>query len=222
MVLVMQNKHAEAEAQLREAIRLRPDNPEAHAKLGIALACQGKDAEAEAEYSQAPDLRPSTREAFLYSAKALNSQRRFAASARRFAEALAADPKLADDPSTSYRYTASCCAVLAACGLGSDAVKLDDAERARLRRQALSWLRADLAAWGQHVQKQPGRACSIVQQKLRLWQQDADLEGVRGDGLAKMPEAERRAWQQLWKDVEEMLNSTTNRHQGPREEATIL
>jgi hypothetical protein len=44
-----------------------------------------------------------------------------------------------------------------------------------------------------------------MQQTLRAWQQDADFAGVRGDALPHLPEAERQAWQQLWKDVEQML-----------------
>jgi hypothetical protein len=42
-----------------------------------------------------------------------------------------------------------------------------------------------------------------VQQTLRRWQLDADFAGVRGDALAKLPEAEREPWQQLWADVEQ-------------------
>ena len=160
MLLGQQEKYAEAEAQYREALRLRPDYPEAHANLGIALACQGKDAEAEAEYRQALDLRPDDPRGFLYLGIALARQRKFAAAVRLFAEALAAEPKLAEDPSTDVplqrrlllrRWPAAARA--------SDAAKLDDAERARLRRQALDWLRADLAAWGQLLEKQPDQAC---------------------------------------------------------------
>jgi hypothetical protein len=42
-------------------------------------------------------------------------------------------------------------------------------------------------------------------QTLRFGQQDIGFNGVRGAALAKLPEAERQAWQQLWKDVEQML-----------------
>jgi hypothetical protein len=45
-----------------------------------------------------------------------------------------------------------------------------------------------------------------VQQTLQHWQKDSDLNSVRGqDALAKLPEAERAAWQQLWADVEKLL-----------------
>src|SRR5262249_57030261 len=64
-----------------------------------------------------------------------------------YADALAADPKLAADPSAGHRYRAACFAVVAAFAPGNDAEKLEDRERARLRRQALDRRRADLAAW---------------------------------------------------------------------------
>jgi tetratricopeptide (TPR) repeat protein len=201
--LLQQGKYAEAEAQYREALRLRPDDPEAHAKLGIALACQG--VVAEAEYGRARDRRPGAREALFDPSMALYHQRKLAASARLFTKALAAEPKLAEDPSTGNRYNAACAAVLAGCGAGKDAAKLNDAERARLRRKALDWLRADLAAWGRLLEKQPDQARPLVQQKMQHWQADLDFDGVRGDELARLPEAERQAWQQLWKDVEQML-----------------
>ena len=47
----------------------------------------------------------------------------------------------------SDRYNAACTAALAGCGQGVDADKLDAKERARLRQQALDWLRADLKAY---------------------------------------------------------------------------
>jgi hypothetical protein len=41
---------------------------------------------------------------------------------------------------------------------------------------------------------------------LQHWQNDADLESVRGkEAVAKLSEAERAPWQQLWADVEKLL-----------------
>jgi tetratricopeptide (TPR) repeat protein/tRNA A-37 threonylcarbamoyl transferase component Bud32 len=128
-----------------------------------------------------------------------------AAAARFFSEAFSAEPKLADDLRAGhrYRYNAACAAARAGCGLSRDAAGLGELERARLRRQALVWLRADLAAWGKRLDGQPDAARGAVRQTMAHWQQDPDFAGVRcPEALAKLPEAERRPWQQLWADVE--------------------
>jgi tetratricopeptide (TPR) repeat protein/serine/threonine protein kinase len=128
-------------------------------------------------------------------------RKRYATAARFYAEAFAAEPKLAENLRAQDRYNAACAAALAAAGQGEDAGKLEDKERRQLRRQALDWLRADLAAWGQLLEK----GADEVQQTLRHWQQDSDFAGMRGDSLVKLPEEERQPWQQLWADVERTL-----------------
>jgi serine/threonine protein kinase/Flp pilus assembly protein TadD len=127
------------------------------------------------------------------------------AAARFYEEAFAAQPSLAEGLGTGHRYNAACAAALAGCGQGQDALLLDAEQRARLRRQALDWLRADLMARKQLLEKQPEQARAAVQRTLQHWQQDADFAGVRGDAVDKLPEAERQPWQQLWADVEQTL-----------------
>ncbi len=73
--------------------------------------------------------------------------KRFASAARFWAEALAADPKLGDDRRAGIRYNAACAAARAGTGQGTDDPKPDDAARAKLRGQALDWLKAERAAW---------------------------------------------------------------------------
>jgi tetratricopeptide (TPR) repeat protein len=207
-----QEEYAGAEPEFREALRLRPDFPEARAKLGYALWKQGKNAEAEAQCREALRLRPGDPGAYFTLGLVLYWGNKTPVAAVRFyAEVFAAHPKLADDVRFWNRYNAACSAALAGCGQGQDAAGLDDAERVRLRRQALDWLRADLAAWGQLLQKRPEQARAQVQQKLRHWLQDADFAGVRGDALAKLPEAERLAWRQLWADVEQTLRRVNDK-----------
>jgi tetratricopeptide (TPR) repeat protein len=129
------------------------------------------------------------------------------AAARLFAQAFAEQPQLADDIGFQHRYNAACAAALAGCGQGKDADKRDDKERARLRRQALDWLRADLVAWGRLLEKEPGKIGPLLAQTMQRWQQDTDFAGVRGpEALAKLPEAERQEWQKLWNDVIALLN----------------
>jgi hypothetical protein len=130
----------------------------------------------------------------------------YAAAARWYAEAFAAQPSLADDLSTTSRYDAACVAALAGCGQGKDAARLDDTERGRLRRQALDWLQADLLAWRRLLDKEPDKAGRAAGQMLQHWLEDTDFNGVRGAAaLAKLPQAERPSWQQLWADVADTL-----------------
>jgi tetratricopeptide (TPR) repeat protein/serine/threonine protein kinase len=127
----------------------------------------------------------------------------YAAAARFYAEAFADKPQLADDLRWQHRYNAACAAALAGCGLGKDADQLDTKECARLRRQALDWLRADLRAYRQELEKSADKAGPAVAQRLQHWLEDDDFVGVRGrDALAKLPEADRQEWRDLWEEVE--------------------
>jgi tetratricopeptide (TPR) repeat protein/serine/threonine protein kinase len=132
-------------------------------------------------------------------------KKRFAAAARFYEQAFAPEPKLAEDLKKGHRYGAACAAALAAAGQGTDAARLTGREQARLRKQALAWLRADLEAWGKLLKDEPDKARAIVLQQMRHWLADADLAGVRGKALAKLPEAERRPWQKLWAGVANAL-----------------
>jgi hypothetical protein len=129
-------------------------------------------------------------------------KQRYAAAAGFYTGAFAAQPKLAEDLRCGHRYNAACAAAQAGCGQGKDAKDLAEKQRARLRKQALDWLRADLAARNEVLKKGPAGARAVVVQTMQHWLKDADLAGVRGpEALAKLPEAERPAWQELWADV---------------------
>jgi Tfp pilus assembly protein PilF len=126
----------------------------------------------------------------------------YVTSFRFYFEAFAEKPELADDLEHGHRYNAACSAALAGFGEGKDADQADDKERVRLRRQALDWLRADLAAYRQMLEKEPDKARPLVVGRMAHWQQDTDLAGVRStEALAKFPEAERAEWTKLWQDV---------------------
>jgi Flp pilus assembly protein TadD len=128
------------------------------------------------------------------------------AAVRLYADAFAAEPKLAAQPRSGQRYNAARAAALAAAGQGEDAGKLTAEERARLRQQALDWLRADLAAWTRMLGPPRSQARAAVRQTLQHWQKDADLASVRDRAaLDKLAEAERDAWQRLWADVGSLL-----------------
>jgi len=133
----------------------------------------------------------------------------YAAAVRFYTDAFAEQPKLADDLQGQARYNAACAAALAGCGQGEDADQSDDKERGRLRRQALEWLRADLAAWKPRLSSPVPAEQTQAVKALAHWREDDDLAGVRdADALAKLPDAERAAWRQLWADVDALLPKT--------------
>ncbi len=132
-----------------------------------------------------------------------NYKKRYAIAARFYSEAFAQEPQLTDDLNAQHRYNAACAGALAGCGQGMDADKLDAKGRAGLRQQALDWLRADLKAYRQLMEKSAGKASPAIAQRMQHWQKDSDFAGVRdGDALSRLPEAERHDWQQLWREVD--------------------
>jgi eukaryotic-like serine/threonine-protein kinase len=130
----------------------------------------------------------------------------YAAGAHFYAAAFAAEPKLAEDVVKGVRYDAVCAAALAGCAPGKDAEKPDGKERARLRRQALDWLRADLTWWAKTLENGTAQARTSARQRLQHSQSDPDLTGVRDrDGLACLPTEEREQWERLWSEVDALL-----------------
>jgi len=129
-----------------------------------------------------------------------------AASARLFAEALANDPKLAGDRGAQHRYNAACAAALAGSGQAKDDPPPNEVARAKLRRQALDWLKAELAAWAKILDSGPAEMKAKVAPTLEHWKHDADLAGIRDQNeLAKLPEEERAGLKRLWNEVDELL-----------------
>jgi tetratricopeptide (TPR) repeat protein/tRNA A-37 threonylcarbamoyl transferase component Bud32 len=135
-------------------------------------------------------------------------RKRYGAAARFYADAFAAGAAL----TTKRAYDAARAALLAASGQGEDANKLDGKECLRLRQQALDWLRDALQSQMQRLKDADAKTRAAVWRTLEHWQQDADLARVRdAKALAKLPEAERQAWQQLWADVDKLLNRTDSK-----------
>jgi hypothetical protein len=142
-------------------------------------------------------------------------RRLFTAAARLSTASFRSDPKLAEDMRSGHRYNdmrsghrynAACAAVLASAGQGDEKSPMNEPEKARWRKQALEWLRADLAHWTNQVQTGKPEAKALVSQKLQHWKEDLDLAGIRISGeLAKLSESEQKAYQALWADVEALL-----------------
>jgi hypothetical protein len=137
--------------------------------------------------------------------------------ARFYAAAFAAQPRIAGVEPSHHRYNAACDASLAAAGKGNDAATLDAQERARLRQQALDWLRADLQAYRRLMEQDAAKAAPETAKRLQHWLQDEDFAGVRGNTtLVELPEIERGAWRQLWADVAKTLAEAQGKAPGEK------
>jgi tetratricopeptide (TPR) repeat protein len=124
-----------------------------------------------------------------------------------YREAFAQQPRLAD----AHRYDAARAAALAGTGQGNDSSKLDDGARAEMRYSAFAWLQDDLSIHASQLVREPV-AARRARQALLHCQKDADLAAVRDPiSLARLPEAEQVAWQNLWAHVKALLARSTTR-----------
>jgi serine/threonine-protein kinase len=132
-----------------------------------------------------------------------------AAMAGLYADAFAADPKLAEDLKGGHRYNAACAAAVAGCGGGADGPALSESERARWRAQARQWLMVDLAARTKQMQAANPADRERLRETLAHWEDDSDLAGLREPAsLNHLPPDERQQCRALWSDVQARLTET--------------
>jgi len=94
----------------------------------------------------------------------------------------------------------------AAAGRGEDASPIGDSERARIRKQALDWLLAELTSHANRIKSGKPEDRTAVQGALREWQDDPDLACVSDPAaLASLPPEDRKAFGHLWADVADLL-----------------
>jgi serine/threonine-protein kinase len=118
----------------------------------------------------------------------------------------AGDPKLAEDMEAGNRYNAARAAALAGAGEGEQEPPPDEPERARWRKKAVEWLRADLARWSEPARSATPAARGEIAGTLRHWKADADLAGLRDPAaIAALPPDEQAACRALWSEVDALL-----------------
>jgi tetratricopeptide (TPR) repeat protein len=205
--LLQQKRFAEAATSFRRSLELLPPGDPQRALVSSQLARAERLPAREQKLSAVlhGQHNPAPAECLEY-AELCYLKRLYAGAAQLYAGAFAAVPKLADDLRASHRYNAACNAALAGSGQGDDAKQLDDKKRARRRRQALDWLRADLAARAKQLESGKAADRADVQEQMRHWQQDADLTSLRApDAVAKLPADEQEACRKFWADVAALL-----------------
>jgi eukaryotic-like serine/threonine-protein kinase len=204
LLLKARGRFIDALAAFQRAAKVAPPGSSVAASLP-GLIRDTENARAQADRLRAilkREAKPKDTAEGLAYAQLCYDQSRYAAAAWLWDNALAADPKIADDRRAGHRYNAACAAALAAAGKGKDEPPPDDDAKARLREQARAWLKAELAAWTEVLEKGPAQGNADVVRTLQHWQVDADLAAVRDpDALAKLPEAERNDWRKLWAGV---------------------
>ncbi|HEV8060069.1 MAG TPA: tetratricopeptide repeat protein, partial [Gemmataceae bacterium] len=132
--------------------------------------------------------------------------RHYTVAARLYTLAFAAMPIPATDPRNAYFHLAACAAAKAGTGADEGNASLGEAERSRLREQALDWLRHELAFCIKRAQSSSTTEQRTARRTLHQWQLELDLSCVRDPAaLAKLPETERSAWQEFWQEVERTL-----------------
>ncbi len=155
------------------------------------------------------------------------AQGRYLTAAQLYAGAFAADPGLADELTTECRYrstreephyervesidtearyVAARCAALTGSGQGRDGAGLTRPERARWRKQASAWLRADLATWGKTLDRGSELDLSLAKRMLTHWRVERDLTGIRdGNALDEASAEECDDCFALWDQVSAVL-----------------
>ena len=116
--------------------------------------------------------------------------------------AFAADPQLAKDLSTGLRLRAARAAAVAGSGGGADGARLGDEERARWRKRARDWLRAEVEDWASRPDRSPAADRATAERTLASWRADPDLASLCDPrALDRWPAAERQECLALWSDV---------------------
>ncbi len=208
MALQMKGDYAEALALIRKAKEAAPDQVPDYWYSAAWIAHIERMAARTRRLPTTPtgSMRPNDPLESLDLALICSDQKRFVASAWYWRWALEADRTLGDDRRFQYRFSAACTAVMAVAGKGKDEAPPDATARTDLRRQALRWLKVDLEIWSRMLASGSPRDRNLVLRAMRQWRKDTDLVAVRdAEGLARLPDAERRDWLALWGEVDALM-----------------
>jgi Tfp pilus assembly protein PilF len=133
-------------------------------------------------------------------------QKRYAAAAKLYTAAFAADKKLAEDRHSRHRFAAAEHAARAAAGLGIDGDKLNAEEKTKLRKLALEWLRGDLDQNARLLEGAQASVTFAIWTDVDRWPKSLAFASIRDkEWLDKYPEDEQKLCREFWADVERLL-----------------
>lgn len=130
--------------------------------------------------------------------------------AKFYGEAMSAEPALIKDDRQKTRQRAAASAAQAGTGGGTDAGALTDAEKTRLRQQALGWLKADLSYNLDRAASGSYRDREAAAKTLYEERENPLLACVRDkEALGRLPADERAQWTQYWADLDRAISTVT-------------
>jgi serine/threonine protein kinase/tetratricopeptide (TPR) repeat protein len=116
----------------------------------------------------------------------------YEASLRLWKQAIAEDPRIADDVAAGYRFSAARAAVAAA------SPECDPAQRARWRNEAAGWLAAELSTYSTMLRKNQPEDRILVRQRLSIAKRSPELAPVLDVARrAQLPPDEQATWRAL-------------------------
>ena len=204
--LMLTGEIDEALSQSSEALKLAPGDPALTALRTDLVRMQALVPKLDA-FITGTTTKPADNAERILLARICLYRGRFAQGARSYAEAIAADPKLVNDPLELHALRAATTAARAGQGEG-DARKLDETDRSRFRKQAITHLRALLDS----VEKSLPTADLALRRSLKSLvyrcKATVDFAGIREpEQINKLPADEQNSCNAFWSDVDKLLKT---------------
>jgi tetratricopeptide (TPR) repeat protein len=200
--LLLKGRAAEARDATTRALKLLPANDPLRPGAWQQLQVCRRMAKLEEKLPHVLDdrMKPAGGQEMVELSGLCQRRQMHAAATGLAAAAFAMEPALMP----AHRANAACSAALAGCGVGEDAGSLTAAKRREFRRQALTWLQAELALCEKLVEGSSEQRKRVLD-ALGRWQRENALAGLRdAEAIEKLSVEEQRVCRQLWDRVERL------------------